>query len=467
MMNPGISFVACPLGNGVHSTIQGYRISFGLLYFGCLLLAHCTQQGTSSRPETVHGATMVEGRAQNREIVHPEVKGGTPVDEPGEKSVTVPVPPVVIRQYADSEEVPANSISMYNKIRERFESGKLPTVHSQALSGLAGHLLVFQGKPLQPSSLMEIASRWGISSPWILQNYLVASGYDDAFMAQWVAKNLHQYRSQHGITHFGFARGKKDDGSDVLVLLMQKRRLSHAPFPRWVEPGDFLTVKGTMERGTFGLEVLVTSPDEGIARMPVKLAADGSFTVRLDFCNDQDKRGFYNVELLGKDAQGPFVAALFPVGCGESYAEKKTAARMQEPTREISIDVFEKDVMDRVNEYRKRLNMKPFLHHAKLAALSRSHSEEMCQHRKIFHISGSTGSPLNRVIKAGLKPQLVAENVAMGPSPEEVVAAWIKSEGHRLNMQHAKGTHAAIGVCRGLYGTDTVLYYVTMKVAAF
>ncbi|MBU1410826.1 hypothetical protein KKC22_04850 [Myxococcota bacterium] len=391
---------------------------------------------------------------------------GTPA-KPPVSPVTVPSPTPGIAQYDDSDQVPATLSVMTKKIRDQFESGKLPVGFSLALSNLAGHLQVYQGKPLAPSSLLEMASEWGIASPWILQNYMVASGYDADFLANWIAKNLASYRNQHAISHFGFSVARRSDGADVVVLLMQRRRFTHSPFSRWVDPGNFVTVNGGMEKGVASLEVLVTSPDHSISRMPVKLASDGTFSVKLDFCNTTANKGHYSVELMGKDGQGPFVAGLFPVGCGKEFAKKPPTIQLQAPAKDFSLEEFEKDVMTKVNAYRTKLNLKPFADQAKLAHIARAHSIEMCGQKKIYHVSPSTGSPLDRVKRAGLSAQLVAENVAMGPSPDEVVTAWVKSEGHRLNLQHPKGTHAAIGVCKGTYGTDTVLYYVTLLIASF
>ena len=390
-----------------------------------------------------------------------------PVAKQADPPVTKPADPPAIAQYDDSDQVPTALSVMTRKIQDQFESGKLPVGFSVQLSKLAGYLQAYQGKALAPSSLLELASEWGIASPWILQNYLVASGYDADFLANWIAKNLASYRTQQAISHFGFSVARRPDGADVVVLLMQRRRFTHSPFPRWVEPGNLVTIGGGMEKGVASLEVLVTSPDDTISRMPVRLGADGAFSVKLDFCNTAQNRGHYSVELMGKDDHGPFVAGLFPVGCGKEYATKPANIQMQAPTQDIAIEQFEKEVMTRVNAYRAKLDLKPFADQAKLAHVARAHSIEMCGQKKIYHVSPSTGSPLDRVKRAGLTPSLVAENVAMGPTPDEVFTAWVKSEGHRLNIQHPKGTHAAIGVCKGTYGTDTILYYVTLLVASF
>lgn len=368
--------------------------------------------------------------------------------------------------YGDSDAVPPELAPMIEKIRA-VPGGHRDVAFSLALSRLASHLQTYRGKPIAPLTLVEMAGQWGIASPWILQNTLVSMGYDMNALAAWAAKNIVLYQSRHGVTHFGIAMGKLPDGSDLVVLLMQRRRFSHAPFPRWVEPGQSFFMSGSMEPGVSQLDVLTTAPDGAVTRERVKLGERQSFSVRLNFCSDSNRRGHYHVELLGKDAQGPFVAGLFPVACGKDAARRRIDVRFQEAAGEMAPDAFAFDVFERVNQHRKRLGLRPFVRDARLDAIAKAHSDDMCASKKIFHVSSTTGSPLDRVQRARLEVQMVAENVAMGASPEEIVGAWDKSEGHRLNMEHARGTHAGMGVCRGTYGADTIVYYITLLIVAY
>ncbi len=368
--------------------------------------------------------------------------------------------------YQDSERVPAELASMVEGIR-KAQGAQQSVAFSSALSQLATHILAYGGKPIAPLTLVEMAGQWGIASPWILQNTLVSAGYDLQALAAWAARNIATYRTQHGVTHFGIAMGKRTDGSDLVVLLMQRRRFSHAPFARWVTPGHAFSMTGRMESGVTQLEVLVTAPDGTVTRARVPLNEDRSFALRLDFCAKEANRGHYNVELLGKDAHGPFVAGLFPVACGEEAATRPLETRFQEAVGELSPDAFADAVFERVNRHRQKTGLPAFRPDTRLSAIAKAHSEEMCAQKKIFHVSPTTGSPLERVQRARLNVQLVAENVAMGTTPEEIVGAWDKSEGHRLNMEHTKGTHAGVGVCRGLYGTDTVVYYITLLIVSY
>lgn len=373
---------------------------------------------------------------------------------------------LVALPYQDSEEVPPELISMVEKVRG-MHSSLHTVIFSAALSRLSAYLQRYNGKPIAPLTLVELAGQWGIASPWILQNTLISMGYDDNALAAWVAKNIAMYRTQHGVTHFGISKGKLSDGSDLVVLLMQRRRFSHAPFARWVNPGSPFFMNGRLEPGVTQLEVFVTAPDGSVTRARVPLDENQLFSVRLDFCASKYKLGHYNVELLGKDAHGPFVAGLFPVACGPQAAVRHIQIRFQEASGEMGADAFASAVFQGVNQHRAKLGMPAFRQDTRLDTIAHAHSQEMCASKKIFHISPITGSPLQRVQHARLNVQMVAENVAMGASPEEIVGAWDKSEGHRLNMEHAKGTHAGIGVCRGTYGAGTIVYYVTLLIVSY
>lgn len=72
---------------------------------------------------------------------------------------------------------------------------------------------------------------------------------------------------------------------------------------------------------------------------------------------------------------------------------------------------------------------------SRLARAAYAHTADQAEHRFMGH-GGSDGSTVGkRVTRAGYEWSLVAENVAWGfTSAEEVVAAWMDSPGHCLNI---------------------------------
>lgn len=62
------------------------------------------------------------------------------------------------------------------------------------------------------------------------------------------------------------------------------------------------------------------------------------------------------------------------------------------------------------------------------------------------HTSPTYGSPFDMMQQYGISYQSAGENIARGQStPEEVVRAWMNSEGHRANILNGNYTHIGVG----------------------
>ena len=62
------------------------------------------------------------------------------------------------------------------------------------------------------------------------------------------------------------------------------------------------------------------------------------------------------------------------------------------------------------------------------------------------HTSPTYGSPFDMMKQFGISYRAAAENIAMGQrTPEEVVNAWMNSDGHRKNILSSSYTHIGIG----------------------
>ena len=72
------------------------------------------------------------------------------------------------------------------------------------------------------------------------------------------------------------------------------------------------------------------------------------------------------------------------------------------------------------------------------------------------HTSPTYGSPFDMMKKFGITYRSAGENIAMGQrTPEEVVKAWMNSEGHRKNILNSSFTHIGVGhVASGNYWTQ-------------
>jgi uncharacterized protein YkwD len=79
-----------------------------------------------------------------------------------------------------------------------------------------------------------------------------------------------------------------------------------------------------------------------------------------------------------------------------------------------------------------------------------AHARAMAR-KKFFDHRGKDGSqPKDRVLRAGYRPRLTGENIALGPeSAEEVVAGWLASPGHCANIMEPRVQHIGVAVATG------------------
>ena len=66
------------------------------------------------------------------------------------------------------------------------------------------------------------------------------------------------------------------------------------------------------------------------------------------------------------------------------------------------------------------------------------------------HTSPTYGSPFDMMRDFGVSYKSAGENIAMGQTTaEQVVDAWMNSEGHRKNILNANYTHIGVGFSKG------------------
>ena len=109
---------------------------------------------------------------------------------------------------------------------------------------------------------------------------------------------------------------------------------------------------------------------------------------------------------------------------------------------------FERRVFELTNVERVNHGLSPLLWHDNLAVAARGHSKDLMDNNMTGHV-GSDGSTVGqRIERAGVtNMRRWAENCAYGyRTPEDVVAAWMGSSGHRANILNANLTHLGVGV---------------------
>lgn len=107
---------------------------------------------------------------------------------------------------------------------------------------------------------------------------------------------------------------------------------------------------------------------------------------------------------------------------------------------------FEAQVIALINQERANNGLSGLASSGALGNSSRNHSLDMACNNFVDHI-GSNGSTFgSRISLAGFSFSTAGENIGAGQgSPADVVAAWMASEGHRVNILNASFTHIGVG----------------------
>ncbi|EWG09741.1 sporulation protein [Cytobacillus firmus] len=120
------------------------------------------------------------------------------------------------------------------------------------------------------------------------------------------------------------------------------------------------------------------------------------------------------------------------------------------------VSAYEKKVLELTNQERAKAGVPALKLDAELSKVAREKSRDMQSKGYFDHNSPTYGSPFDMMKQFGISYTTAGENIAMGQqSPEEVVQAWMNSEGHRKNIMNANFTHLGVGhVADGNYWTQ-------------
>lgn len=96
---------------------------------------------------------------------------------------------------------------------------------------------------------------------------------------------------------------------------------------------------------------------------------------------------------------------------------------------------YEDEVLRLVNIERERNNLAPLTMNEEIRKIARIKSTDMSNNNYLAHVSPTFGTPFEMLKSFGITYKSAAENIAKGqPNPQEVVAAWMNSAGHKKNI---------------------------------
>lgn len=120
------------------------------------------------------------------------------------------------------------------------------------------------------------------------------------------------------------------------------------------------------------------------------------------------------------------------------------------------LSALESKVIELTNQERRKNGLSDLQADTSLSNVARQKSNDMQANNYFSHTSPTYGSPFDMMRDFGISYNAAAENIAQGQqSAEEVVQAWMNSEGHRKNILNGGFTHIGVGhTANGNYWTQ-------------
>ncbi|CAG9619946.1 SafA/ExsA family spore coat assembly protein [Sutcliffiella rhizosphaerae] len=110
----------------------------------------------------------------------------------------------------------------------------------------------------------------------------------------------------------------------------------------------------------------------------------------------------------------------------------------------------EEQVAALVNQERAKHGLKPLKLNWEVSRVARYKSQDMIDKRYFSHTSPTYGSPFDMMKNFGISYRSAGENIAAGQkTPQEVMNAWMNSEGHRKNILSSQYTEIGVGYAKG------------------
>jgi uncharacterized YkwD family protein len=121
-------------------------------------------------------------------------------------------------------------------------------------------------------------------------------------------------------------------------------------------------------------------------------------------------------------------------------------APSQNANVEAGLKAYEQQVVDLTNKERAKYGLPALKVDLALSKVAREKSRDMAVNHYFSHYSPTYGSPFEMMKKFGISYTAAGENIAKGQrTPQEVVAAWMNSPGHRANILNKNYTHIGVG----------------------
>lgn len=142
-----------------------------------------------------------------------------------------------------------------------------------------------------------------------------------------------------------------------------------------------------------------------------------------------------------------------------AWRESEFFARQTAPLTDL--EQVRAEMLATVNARREAVGAEPLVLDPRLNGAAQKHAEDMLTRSYYNHRNPEGLQPRDRVVQAGYRPFLVAENIARGHTTvEEAMDAWMQSRGHRGNLLNAAFTQMGVGCAVGTNAAGSTVLWV-------
>ncbi|WJH34714.1 CAP domain-containing protein [Paenibacillus sp. CC-CFT747] len=126
------------------------------------------------------------------------------------------------------------------------------------------------------------------------------------------------------------------------------------------------------------------------------------------------------------------------------------AAPTPAPAAPTTASQFASEVVNLVNQERAKAGLKPLSVSSALSAMAKDKAVDMYNKNYFDHNSPTYGSPFDMMRSYGISYSYAGENIAKGQrTPQEVMNAWMNSDGHRKNILNPNFTTIGVAYYNG------------------
>jgi uncharacterized protein YkwD len=239
-------------------------------------------------------------------------------------------------------------------------------------------------------------------------------------------------------TRYGIGVARDGEGLKGIVVLSMAD-VTLRPLPRKVPRGGELRLAGTLTDAYGFARLSVTLPTG-------KVVSFQSTGKRFEGGFAMPEVGVYQVELLGDGATGPVVVANFPIYVDTPEPEAAAGPRAVAEDPNLTAAQMEEMLLGLVNGERTKSSASAVQKSDELAVVAAGHSRDMVDHSFFAHVSPTTGTSEERIMKSQLPLLSIGENIAEGSTVQEIHQNLLKSPAHRAVIIDPQFTHVGIGV---------------------